>query len=70
MQTVKTDEKRRVVLLGAKPAQTFTYRETPEGVIVLTPIERADPDMRAVIADTWEKLGPPPGVDYGKLESR
>ena len=29
------------------------------------------PDERtAVIAETWEKLGPPPEIDYDKLPSR
>jgi len=65
MITVKADERRRVSLPGAKPRQVFSYTENRNGTITLTPVEKPEPtDLSEAAAETWEKLGPAPRVNY------
>jgi hypothetical protein len=65
MIKVKTDDRRRVVLPGAKPKQEFTYLERKNGTVILTPVKLAKEEA---MVDTWEKLGPPPTVKFIKKD--
>jgi hypothetical protein len=67
MITVKADDRRRVVLPGAKPSQEFTYLERKNGEVILTPVKLAKPEEHANgSAKTRRKPGPPPKVRFEK----
>ena len=67
MIRVKADDRRRVVLPGAKPRQEFAYLERENGKVILTPIRPVKPKRpaRASIA-TAPKPGPPTRVRFVK----
>ena len=52
--TVTADEKKRVILPSARPGDTFDVQLTGEGKVVLTRLERAQPEPAQV---TVEKRG-------------
>jgi hypothetical protein len=68
-----SDLKKRTakVLAAALKKPQFVFRNGEVFVIrrvVLTDVmDSGEGDMASVIADTWDKLGNPPGIDYGKL---
>ena len=42
--------------------------KSAKGLLTITsPSRSADVDMSATVAETWEKLGPAPEIDYDKL---
>lgn len=60
MQRVQLEAKRR------KKSMADVFREAIGlGLPALPPIPEAS--MDGLIADAWEKLGPAPEIDYGKL---
>ena len=60
MQRVQLEAKRR------KKSMADVFREAIGlGLPALPPIPEAG--MDGLIAETWEKLGPAPEIDYGKL---
>ena len=63
MITVKADDRRRVVLPGAKPRQEFTYLERENGTVILTPVKPAKKQRHG-------EAGPQPRVVMGKLVKR
>jgi hypothetical protein len=66
MITVKTDDRRRVVLPGAKPRQEFTYRERENGTVILTPVKPANADDQE--AGNGQMSGSPPTVKFIKKD--
>jgi hypothetical protein len=42
-------------------------REVLNYIKFLEQQKKMDAPLESVVADTWEKLGPAPDVDYGKL---
>lgn len=60
MHRVELEAKRR------KKSMADVFREAIGlGLPALPPLPEAD--MNGLVADTWEKLGPAPDIDYGKL---
>jgi len=44
VQTVTTDKSNRVRLPEAKPGQVFDYAFNADGVFILTPVKKAEPE--------------------------
>ena len=66
---VKADDKGRVSLRGAKKGAKYII--TPErGGWWIQPAPKIKPPekgMETLVADTWQKLGPAPEIDYDKI---
>ena len=48
MVTVKTDERRRVVLPGIEPGKVFAFTPNSDGTITLAPLKPVDEDVPVV----------------------
>ena len=57
METVKTDDRRRVQLRDAKPGQVFAYESTAEGIISLTPVKKIEAAAERPAKVRFEKRG-------------
>ena len=62
---VKADEKGRVCIRGTKEGQQYLVTAERGGWWVMpAPKVRTPPgELEALVADTWEKLGPAPDID-------
>ena len=71
MQTrlVKADEKGRVSIRGTKKGQQYLVTAQKGGWWVMPAPKVKTParELEGLVADTWEKLGPAPEVDYDKI---
>jgi hypothetical protein len=66
---VKADEKGRISLRGTKKGRQYLVMAETGGWWVMPAPEVKTPArlMEALVADTWEKLGPAPEIDYDKI---
>ena len=66
---VKADDKGRVPVRGALKGRKYLVT-VAEGGWWIMPAPKVKPpprEMESIVADTWEKLGPAPEIDYDKL---
>ena len=66
---VKADEQGRIPIRGTKKGGQYLVTVEPGGWWVVPAPESKTParQMEALVADTWERLGPAPEIDYDKL---
>jgi hypothetical protein len=66
---VKADDKGRVSIRGTKKGHQYLVIAEKGGwwVMPAPKVKVPTREMEGVIADTWEKLGPPPEIDYDKI---
>ena len=66
---VKADEKGRVSIRGTKKGRQYLVTAEAGGWWVMPAPGAMAParQMEPLVADTWEKLGPAPEVDYDKI---
>ena len=71
MQTtlVKADDKGRVSIRGTRKGRQYLVTAENGGWWVMPAPKVKTParEMEGVVADTWEKLGPAPEIDYDKI---
>ena len=71
MQTrlVKADEKGRVSIRGTKKGQQYLITAQKGGWWVMPAPKVKTPALalESLVADTWEKLGPAPEIDYDQI---
>jgi hypothetical protein len=71
MQTtlVKADDKGRVPIRGTRKGQQYLVTAEKGGwwVVLAPKVKVPAREMEGVVADTWEKLGSAPEIDYGKI---
>jgi hypothetical protein len=65
MITIKADDRRRVMLPGAKPRQKFRFLELENGTITLTPVKPVKPHKEE---DALEKPRPAPKFKLTKQD--
>ena len=66
---VKADDKGRVPIRGAVKGQKYLVTAENGGWWIM-PAPKIKPparDLENVVADTWQKLGPAPDINYDKL---
>jgi hypothetical protein len=66
---VKADEKGRVPIRGTKKGRQYLVTAEKGGWWVIPAPEVQSPvfDTETLVAETWEKLGPAPEIDYDKI---
>jgi len=66
---VKADDKGRVSIRGTRKGRQYLVTAQHGGWWVMPSprIKVPAPQMESVIADTWNKLGPAPDIDYDKI---
>jgi hypothetical protein len=69
---VKADDKGRVSIRGTKKGQQYLVTaEGGGGWVIPAPAVSPPPhETEALVADTWEKLGPAPEIDYDNISWR
>jgi hypothetical protein len=71
MQTslVKADAKNRVPIRGTKKGQQYLVTAENGGwwIIPAPKVKTPTRELEGVVADTWNKLGPAPEIDYCKI---
>jgi hypothetical protein len=66
---VTADEKGRVSIRGTKKGQQYLVTVANGGWWVM-PAPKVKPparELESLVAETWEKLGPAPEIDYDKI---
>jgi len=66
---VKADEKGRISIRGTKKGRQYLVTPDKGGWWVMPAPKVKTParEMEGLVADTWEKLGPAPEIDYDKI---
>jgi len=66
---VKADAKNRVPIRGTKKGQQYLVTAENGGwwIIPAPKVKTPTREMEGVVADTWNKLGPAPEIDYDKI---
>ena len=69
MTLVRADEKGRVAIRGTKKGCQYLVTADRGGWWVMPAPQAKTParEMEALVADTWDKLGPAPEIDYDKV---
>ena len=65
---VKADDKGRVSILGTKKGRQYLVTAEKGGwwVMPAPTVRTPARETEALVADTWEKLGPAPEIEYDK----
>jgi len=66
---VKADSKGRVPIRGTKNRQQYLVTAENGGwwVTPAPKVKTPTREMEGIVADTWNKLGPAPEIDYDKI---
>ncbi len=69
MTLVRADEKGRVCIRGTKKGRQYLVVAERGGwwVTAAPPVKSPARELEALVADTWEKLGPAPELDYDRI---
>ena len=69
MTLVKADEKGRVSIRGTKKGCRYLVTADRGGWWVMPAPHVRTParELEALVADTWDKLGPAPEIDYDRI---
>ena len=69
MTLVKADEKGRILIRGTRKGCQYLVTADRGGwwVMPAPPVKTPLPEMAALVAETWEKLGPAPEIDYDRV---
>ena len=69
MTLVRADDKGRVSIRGTKKGYQYLVTADRGGwwVMPAPPANTPARELEALVADTWDKLGPAPEIDYDKV---